>query len=155
MSSSLSELRNFRMNKTNVNGSKLANGRKRIRVISDSSDDEHEKKQAKKLQQNGSPSSTTSTTPTKSSLSVSEKEERLRQLREMVQWKSDAMSLQDALFHNDWNVQKAYELLSLNPKFTTSVKTFIPTRSAPTNRTNDDGRSPPAKKVRNHIFRGK
>lgn len=111
MSSSLSELRNFRLNKAqNANGtpSKLATGRKRIRAMSDSSDDEHTKKTAspQKPTQNGT-----------ATLSVKEREERFLLFRETIDKSVDSLILQDYLSQNDWNVQKAYDALQENPKY--------------------------------------
>lgn len=121
MSSSLSELRNFRVNKgtASTNGanpsSKLATGRKRIRAISDSSDDEHAKKQVtpEKPTQNG----TTAVT-----LTTKDKEERFHLLREIVEQSVDSLTLQDFLVRSDWDVQKAYDTLQESPKFKNSVK---------------------------------
>lgn len=113
MSSSLSELRNFRLNKGQQNGgnssSKLASGRKRIRAISDSSDDEHTDKHSspEKPVQNGKSTST---------LSVKEKEERFHLFRETIDKSVDSLTLQDILARNDWDVQKAYDAIQENPK---------------------------------------
>lgn len=134
MSSSLSELRNFRLNKANANGasssSKLASGRKRIRAMSDSSDEE----QAQKPTSTTTPTkptttvtTSTTTTPTKSptqngiadekKLSVKEKEERYHLFREIVGKNVDSLTLQDFLVQNDWDVQKAYDALQENPQY--------------------------------------
>lgn len=117
MSSSLSDLRNFRMNKTSSNGTipsnKLANGRKRIRAVSDSSDDEHVKQQTasqtspSKPIQNGSAST----------LSVKDKEERYKIFREIVDNTVDSLTLQDFLVQNDWDIQMAFDALQANPKY--------------------------------------
>lgn len=109
MSSSLSELRNFRLNKNkpNTNGinpsSKLATGRKRIRAMSDSSDDEHTNKQTlpQKSKANG----------TDTILSTADKEERYNIFREIADSTIESIILQDFLVRNDWDVQKAYEAL--------------------------------------------
>lgn len=113
MSSSLSELRNFRLNKGQQNGgnssSKLASGRKRIRAMSDSSDDEHADKHSspQKPVQNGKSTS---------DLSVKEKEERFHLFRETIDKSVDSLTLQDILARNDWDVQKAYDAIQENPK---------------------------------------
>lgn len=113
MSSSLSELRNFRVNKAQ-NGanpsSKLASGRKRIRAMSDSSDDDHAKKHAspQKPVQNGTTAGT---------LTVKEKEERFLLFREIIDKSVDSLILQDILAKNDWNVEKAYDAIQENPKY--------------------------------------
>lgn len=136
MSSSLSELRNFRVNKgtASTNGaspsSKLATGRKRIRAISDSSDDEHAKKQVtpEKPTQNG----TTAVT-----LTTKDKEERFHILREIVGQGVDSLILQDFLVQNDWDVQKAYDTLQQSPKFKNSGKHSTPEiRQSPSVSTN-------------------
>ena len=126
MSSSLSELRNFRLNKANAstNGasssSKLASGRKRIRVISDSSDDE----QAKKL---ASPQKPTQNGTTAVELTTKDKEERFHIFREIVVQKVDSLILQDFLVRNDWDVQKAYDAMQDDPKYKDSGKHSSPT----------------------------
>lgn len=137
MSSSLSELRNFRLNKAinNSNGAnpsnKLATGRKRIRAISDSSDDEHIKKQPNIEPNTPVQSQSHSDQPeeqlaqptengthaTEKKLDVKEKEERFHLLRAAVDKKIDTLVLQDFLAQNDWDVQKAYDAIELNPKF--------------------------------------
>lgn len=127
MSSSLSELRNFRLNKgsANTNGAnpsnKLANGRKRIRAMSDSSDDEHIKKQAtpQKPIENGK---TSSTMP----LTTKDKEERFHIFRAIVDQNVESLILQDFLVRNDWDVQKAYDALQENPKYKNSGKHSSP-----------------------------
>lgn len=111
MSSSLSELRNFRMNKTN---GKVATGRKRIRLMSDSSDDDNTKQQSspQKPTQNG----------TTSELDVKEKEERYNTFREIVDHSVSSMILQDILVENGWDVQKSFDAMQENPKYKESVK---------------------------------
>lgn len=69
----------------------MATGRKRIRTMSDSSDDEPPKK------------------PT-TSLTVPEKESRLIKAKEKVPG-LDSMIIQDALFHANWDVDAAVEHL--------------------------------------------
>lgn len=126
MSSSLSELRNFRVNKASAstNGanssSKLATGRKRIRAISDSSDDE----QAKKL---ASPQKPTQNGTTAVALSTKDKEERFHIFREIVVQKVDSLILQDFLVRNDWDVQKAYDAMQDDPKYKDTGKHSSPT----------------------------
>lgn len=96
------------------NCAKLANGRKRIRVVSDSSDDEQETKQSKKIQ-NGSAAT---------SLSVGEKEAKIHQLQDKFDQKMDDMLLQDVLVQNKWNVDVSYEFLMGNPNHKNSSKTY-------------------------------
>lgn len=137
MSSSLSELRNFRLNKANANGasssSKLASGRKRIRAMSDSSDEEQAQKPTSTTttttptKPTTTVTTSTTTTPTKSptqngiadekKLSVKEKEERYHLFREIVGKNVDSLTLQDFLVQNDWDVQKAYDALQENPQY--------------------------------------
>lgn len=102
MSSSLSDLRNFRMKKTN---GKVANGRKRIRVVSDSSDDDNGSvaKQPKNVE-NGD-------------AGIKQKEESLQNLRQITSGKIDFMILQDVLAQCDWDTQKAYDQLEKDPKY--------------------------------------
>lgn len=115
MSSSLNDLRNFRMTKAN----KIANGRKRIRVMSDSSDDEQKSKQlvespTKKVE-----------SPTKKEMSltsIKEKEDSLQQLRQITGGNIDYMVLQDVLARNDWNVENAYDALEKDPKYSNRLK---------------------------------
>lgn len=117
MSSSLSDLRNFRMNKANANGSnpsnKLANGRKRIRAVSDSSDDEHTKQQTSPQMSPQKPILNGSV----STLTVKDKEERYKIFREIVDMTVDSLILQDFLLQNEWDVQKAFDALQKNPKY--------------------------------------
>lgn len=133
MSSSLSELRNFRSNKAinNANGAspsnKLATGRKRIRAMSDSSDDEHSKKlpniepttpvQPQSPEQQLSHPTANGSEANEKKLSTKEKEERFHLLREAVDKKVDSLALQDFLVQNDWDVQKAYYAVENSPKF--------------------------------------
>lgn len=109
-----SDLRSYRMDKANGNSAKLANGRKRIRVISDSSDDEHEAKQSKKEQNESAATS----------LSVGEKEAKFQQLKDKFESKMDDMLLQDVLVQNNWNVDIAYNVLMENPTLNNSSKTY-------------------------------
>lgn len=126
-----SELRSYRMNKANGNGTKLANGRKRIRAVSDSSDDEHETKQFKKIQ-NGS---------TATSLSVDEKEARFRQLKEKFEDKMDDILLQDVLVQNKWDIDIAYSFLMGNPNYENSTKTYENAASYSNGNTKSFGKS--------------
>lgn len=109
MSSSLSDLRSFRMNKT-TNGAapskKLATGRKRIRVISDSSDEEN-------VETKPTPSTPDKTTT--NGLSVKEKEERYNLLRQIVDTSVCSLLLQDFLVRNNWDVQKAFDAYNVSP----------------------------------------
>lgn len=108
MSSSLNDLRNFRMTKAN----KIANGRKRIRAMSDSSDDEQKSKQLVE-------------SPTKKEMSltsIKEKEDSLQQLRQITGGNIDYMVLQDILARNDWNVENAYDALEKDPKHSNRLK---------------------------------
>lgn len=137
MSSSLSELRNFRLNKGNasVNGanpsSKLATGRKRIRAMSDSSDDEHAKKQTTP------PQKTTQNGTTVATLTTKDKEERFRIFRDIVDPSVDGLILQDFLVQNGWDVQKAYDALQENPNYKNSGKHSTPDiKSSPSVSTN-------------------
>lgn len=126
MSSSLSELRNFRLNKASAstNGanssSKLATGRKRIRAISDSSDDEQAKKVA-------SPQKPTQNGKTTVALSTKDKEERFHIFREIVVQKVDSLILQDFLVRNDWDVQKAYDAMQDDPRYKDTGTNASPT----------------------------
>lgn len=153
MSSSLSELRNFRLNKK-----KLATGRKRIRAMSDSSDDEHIKKQPniestpsihsqpQSQQQNQQePQPIENGQASEIKLTVKEKEERFHLLSAAVGRKIDSLVLQDFLVHNEWNVQKAYEAVENSPKFksilenspskpTTQLNDFSPSKSSSLNK---------------------
>lgn len=117
MSSSLNELRNFRPNKSNSNGSnsssKLASGRKRIRAMSDSSDDEHVKKQVTTSPSKQQPTQNGTT----ATMSVKDKEERYHIFRQIVDTSVDALILQDFLVQNNWDVQKAFDALQANPKY--------------------------------------
>lgn len=134
MSSSLSELRNFRLNKAinNSNGAsssnKLATGRKRIRAISDSSDDEHTKKQPniepttptqqpQSQEQQLSQPTENGTEVNEKKLTTKDKEERFHLLRAAVDARIDALPLQDYLVQNDWDVQKAYYAIESSPKY--------------------------------------
>lgn len=123
----MSELRKFRMNKPGqMNGTKLANGRKRIRAVSDSSDEEHENNKQKKLVQNGDDKDNGhgSGNGTSNQLSIEEKTERLKQLKEICEPNSDSLVLQDVLFLSNWDVQKAYDTLIASPtKYKNSTKT--------------------------------
>lgn len=141
MSSSLSELRNFRLNKAinNSNGAnpsnKLATGRKRIRAISDSSDDEHTKKQpniepttpVQPQEPQLSQPTENGTQASENKLGVKEKEERFHLLRAAVDKKVDSLSLQDFLVQNDWDVQKSYDAIEQSPKFKSIIENS-PTR---------------------------
>lgn len=102
MSSSLSELRNFRMKKTN---GKVANGRKRIRVMSDSSDDDNSAvvKQPKHVDNDDA--------------ALKRKEDSLQNLRQITNGQIDFMILQDVLAQCDWDAQKAYNQLEKDPKY--------------------------------------
>lgn len=139
MSSSLNELRNFRLNKVNSNGSnsssKLASGRKRIRAMSDSSDDEHTKKQPTTSLPKPQPTENgTSTT-----LSVKDKEERYHIFRQIVDSSVDALILQDFLVQNNWDVQKAFDALLANPKYSSkkhSTPDSVQSPSKPLNSAN-------------------
>lgn len=141
MSSSLSELRNFRLNKAinNANGAspsnKLATGRKRIRAISDSSDDEHTKKQPNiepttpvqsqsqpHEQQQLSQPIENGAEASEKKLGTKEKEERFHLLRAAVDKKVDSLTLQDFLVQNDWDVQKAYDAIEHSPKFRSIIE---------------------------------
>lgn len=102
---SLSDLRNFRPNKALANGSaekvsngvsnKLANGRKRIRAMSDSSGDEAQPQKPSGNQMNDDLST------------IKQREHKLQALRRLCGPTIDFMVLQDALVHNDWDVEKA------------------------------------------------
>lgn len=112
MASTVSDLRNFRMKKTN---GKVANGRKRIRVMSDSSDDEQ---------------SITKQTKTDDE-TIRQKENGLQTLRQITNEKIDYMVLQDTLARCDWNAQTAYNELEKDPKYrallaTSPIKTNAP-----------------------------
>lgn len=111
MSSSLSELRNFRPNKgTNGNSSnKLATGRKRIRAMSDSSDDEHAKRASSSSPQKPIQNGT--------ALTTKDKEERYKVFREIVDQSVHSLILQDFLIQNGWDVQKAFDALQEDPKY--------------------------------------
>lgn len=144
MSSSLSELRNFRLNKaTNgaIPSNKLASGRKRIRAISDSSDDEHIKKQPntestspvqsqsqQQEQQQSQPTENGQSSEKK--LSVKDKEERFHLLRATVDKKIDALTLQDFLVQNDWDVQQSYDAIERTPKYK-SIMENSPSKPTP------------------------
>lgn len=128
MSSSLSELRNFRLNKAanNSNGAnpsnKLATGRKRIRAMSDSSDDEqnikkHPNIESTPVQSPNKQEIENGLTANDIKLSVKDKEERFHLLRAAVDQKIDSLQLQDFLVQNDWIVEKAYEALENSPKY--------------------------------------
>ena len=127
MSSSLSELRNFRLNKTtnSSNGAnpsnKLATGRKRIRAMSDSSDDEHIKKQSNieptTVQSHSQQQVQQMPQANEKKLSVKDKEERFHLFRATVDKKIDSLILQDFLVQNEWDVQKAYEAIERSPKY--------------------------------------
>lgn len=137
MSSSLSELRNFRLNKAanSSNGAnpsnKLATGRKRIRAMSDSSDDdEHIKKQPNteptsvesnsqqlQQQQSSSPPVENGHSSEEKKLSVKDKEKRFHLLRAAVDKKIDSLVLQDFLVRNEWDVQKSYDAIEDSPKY--------------------------------------
>lgn len=95
-----------------MNKAKLANGRKRIRVVSDSSADEQETEQSKNIQ-NGSAAT---------SLSVGEKEARFRQLQGKIEL--DEMLLRDVLNQNNWDVNVAYDFLMGNSNHKNSSITY-------------------------------
>lgn len=124
MSSSLSDLRNFRIDKS-PNG-KLANGRKRIRAMSDSSDDGHHHQQQQPQKQHKT------TINGKIELSVQDKENKLQNLKRMCAPNADYMILQDALAHNGWDVDKAHQSLPKN---------LLKTNSDSSNNTNTDVKS--------------
>lgn len=135
MSSSLSELRNFRLNKAanSSNGAnpsnKLATGRKRIRAMSDSSDDDEQhtrkqpsiesqnQQQQQQEQQLSSPPVVNGQTSEENKLGVKDKEERFHLLRATVNKRIDSLALQDFLVQNDWDVQKAYDAIENSPKY--------------------------------------
>lgn len=136
MSSSLSELRNFRLNKANAsNGgspsTKLATGRKRIRQMTDSSEDEQTAENMAKravapissseapAQQNQPTENGTAATAAEDEkkLSVKEKEERFHLFRNIVDKRIDSLVLQDFLVQNGWDVQNAYDALQESPKY--------------------------------------
>lgn len=102
----MSDLRSFRMKKSE---GKVANGRKRIRMISDSSDDEQATvKQAKTA---GDGNGTGDVDP------VKQKEESLHVLRQITNSKIDFMVLQDVLARCEWDAQRAYNELEKDPKY--------------------------------------
>lgn len=120
----MSELRNFRMNKAN---GKLATGRKRIRAMSDSSDDEQQQTSPQKSTQNG----------TTTDGEVKEREERFHTFRTIVDHSVDSMVLQDILVQYDWDVQKAFDALQKNPKYKNSDSPSPPALQSPTVSTKD------------------
>lgn len=156
MSSSLSELRNFRLNKAinSSNGAnpsnKLATGRKRIRAMSDSSDDEHIKKQpniepttqAQSQAQQLSPPTENGTQASEKKLTTKEKEERFHLLRAAVDKKVESLLLQDFLVQNDWDVQKAYNAIEQTPKFRTIIENSPTKPTANTFNTSTSSKSP-------------
>lgn len=105
--SRLDELRSFRMNGHSSSNSDIPNklkvsaGRKRIRVVSDSSDDGEATQSTNNTQHNGSD---------KKSLTTNEREERLANLRKLFP-SQDLMEVQDELIRNNWDVEKASERL--------------------------------------------
>lgn len=121
MSSSLSELRNFRLNKANANGAssstKLATGRKRIRAMSDSSDEEQTQQQSTSTKTTAIEQTTQNGTTNEIKLSVKEKEERYHLFRQIVGKNVDSLILQDLLVHNNWDVQKSYDALQEDPDY--------------------------------------
>lgn len=121
MSSSLSELRNFRLNKANGGASssnKLATGRKRIRAMSDSSDDDT-KKQPTPTATPTKQTPTQNGTTEENKLNVKDKEERYHLFRQIVDKNVDSLVLQDFLVRNDWDVQKAYDAIQESPNYRT------------------------------------
>lgn len=97
----MSDLRSFRMKKPDA---KVANGRKRIRMISDSSDeDQATVKQAKTVASDDD--------------AIKQKEESLHILRQITNSKIDFMVLQDVLARCEWDAQRAYDELEKDPKY--------------------------------------
>lgn len=143
MSSSLSELRNFRLNKAaNIsNGAnvsnKLATGRKRICAMSDSSDDEHTKKQPRiestSSQQPSNQPTIENGEADERKLNVKDKEERFHLFRAIVDKTIDSLVLQDFLVQNDWDVQKAYDALKIHPKYQHLIESSPVKSTAPLN----------------------